>query len=185
MELLREFIRQELQERRALGALAMAAALGASDPSFATTVDEPGTHVAHVDRKDVKHPVTRAQIDAIVQRASQQHGVDPDLVHAVIEAESNYKPNARSGVGAQGLMQLMPKTAEWLGVDDPWDPEKNVMGGTMYLKKLLRMFDGDVRLAVAAYNAGPTRVRKLGDVPPFEETQGYVKKVLANLEKRR
>lgn len=117
-------------------------------------------------------------IDEIVKTTSETHGVDPQLVHAVIRAESNYDPIAVSPKGAIGLMQLMPGTAEELGVD-PWIPEQNVEGGVRYLKGLLERF-GDVSLALAAYNAGEGAVMKYGRrVPPYRETQEYVGKVLA------
>ena len=115
----------------------------------------------------------------LIERAAYQHGVDPWLLHAVIRAESAYNPSAISSKGAMGLMQLMPGTAARYGVTDPYNPEQNILGGARYLKDLLGMFGSDVRLAVAAYNAGEGNVQKYGyQVPPFEETRGYVSKVL-------
>ena len=111
--------------------------------------------------------------------------VDPALIKAIIANESGFNANATSNVGAQGLMQLMPGTAAGLGVTDAYDPAQNVAGGTKYIKGLLGKFNGDVRLAVAAYNAGPGAVEKYGGVPPYAETQNYVQNVLASYAKYR
>jgi hypothetical protein len=114
---------------------------------------------------------------SIIQQASERHRVDPNLVKAIIMAESGYNPKAVSKKGARGLMQLMPKTAEALGVKDSFNPEHNIHAGVGYFKQLLNQFDGDVKLALAAYNAGSRKVRKYKGVPPFKATQYYVKKV--------
>ena len=115
----------------------------------------------------------------LVEDAAARHRVDPLLVHAVIAVESGHRPDAVSPAGAQGLMQLMPRTARMLGVLDPFDPRANVEGGVAYLRRLADEF-GTV-LALAAYNAGPGAVREHGGVPPFPETRGYVRSVLLGL----
>jgi len=129
--------------------------------------------------------VPPAQIDALVGENAQSQNVDPALVKAIIANESGFNANATSKVGAQGLMQLMPGTAAGLGVTNAYDPAQNVAGGTKYIKSLLDRFGGDVRLAVAAYNAGPGAVEKYNGVPPYAETQNYVQNVLASYEKYR
>jgi soluble lytic murein transglycosylase-like protein len=114
-------------------------------------------------------------LDLVILRAGEQYGVDPRLVHAVIWQESKYKNEAVSHVGAQGLMQLMPATAKRFGCEDPNDAESNVNAGVKYLRVLLKRFDGDVTLALAGYNAGEGNVDKYEGVPPFGETQNYVR----------
>jgi soluble lytic murein transglycosylase-like protein len=121
----------------------------------------------------------------LIETVSVKHGIDPALVHAVIEAESNYQPTAKSHVGARGLMQVMPGTARDLGVRSArllFDPVQNVEAGVKYLKSLLDRFDGDLPIAIAAYNAGPAAVAKYDGIPPYPETRNYVRKVLANFQ---
>lgn len=120
-----------------------------------------------------------SDLSAIVNEKAAKYELDPSLVHAVIKAESNGNQYAVSRKGAMGLMQLMPLTAHELQVGNPFDPEDNIEGGTKYLKFLLGKFNGDLTLALAAYNAGPARVEQAGSVPKISETRQYIKKVLA------
>lgn len=124
------------------------------------------------------------QFDDLVQAAAQRYGVDPDLVHAVIQVESDYNPDCTSSAGAVGLMQLMPGTAAGLGVGDARDPSQNIAGGVRYLRGQLDRFH-DVDLALAAYNAGPGAVTRHGGVPPYRETQAYVRRVMQVLWQRK
>jgi soluble lytic murein transglycosylase-like protein len=114
----------------------------------------------------------------LIVAAAKKHGLDPALLAAVVKQESNFNPNARSGAGAKGLTQLMDATARGLGVTDSFDPAQSLDGGARFLGGLLRQFGGNESLALAAYNAGPGAVQKYGGIPPYEETQRYVPKVL-------
>ncbi len=120
---------------------------------------------------------TQSAIESLVAEYARQYGLQESLIYAVIRVESNGDPNAVSRAGARGLMQLMPGTAKEMGVTNIVDPAQNIAGGTQYLSKLVRLFNGDVRLALAGYNAGPENVRKYGGIPPFKETQNYVRNV--------
>jgi hypothetical protein len=120
----------------------------------------------------------------IIHEKSQKYDVDPALVAAVVETESRFHQGARSPVGAQGLMQLMPRTGRWLGASNLYDPEQNVDAGVKYLKYLQGRFDGNLKKTIAAYNAGEGNVKRYGGVPPFNETRSYVKKVMTRYEQR-
>jgi len=145
----------------------------ANNPAPATTVGF-GAPVFMPSAADI------ARYTPIIEAAARAHGVDSALVHAVISAESGYNQKAVSRTGARGLMQLMPATAERYGVQNIMDPRENIVAGVKYLRDLLQMFQGNMELAVAAYNAGENAVIRYGNkVPPYAETMGYVPKVLA------
>jgi soluble lytic murein transglycosylase-like protein len=116
-----------------------------------------------------------------VRSLAPRYRLDPNLVLAVVEVESNFNPKAVSPKNAQGLMQLIPATAERFGVRDVWDPEQNLHGGMAYLRWLLDYFKGDVKLALAGYNAGEKAVERHGGIPPYAETQAYVQKILRRI----
>jgi soluble lytic murein transglycosylase-like protein len=141
----------------------------AAETAFAAVYGETASAGAQADGT--------VDLDAIFARASAVYDIPEDLLKAVARAESGFNPNAVSRSGAVGVMQLMPGTARALGVADSYDPEQNIMGGAKYLRQMLDEFGGDVELALAAYNAGPGAVRKYGGVPPYEETQNYVRTV--------
>jgi soluble lytic murein transglycosylase-like protein len=120
------------------------------------------------------------EFEPLIAEYSAAHAVRPDLVRAVIQAESAFNPLARSVKGAMGLMQLMPATAAELGVRDPYDPAQNIRGGVTYLKSLLVQYSNNEELALAAYNAGPAAVKKYGAVPPYRETRDYIARIQGN-----
>jgi len=124
---------------------------------------------------------SRAQFDSLIAAIARNQGMNPSVIKGIIEVESGYNPYARSSKGAMGLMQLMPQTAQDLGVSDPWDPTENITAGTKYISWLLRKYNGNLSLALAAYNAGPAAVDSFGGIPPYQETTEYVKNVLARI----
>jgi soluble lytic murein transglycosylase-like protein len=150
--------------------------------------DREGFKLAYRSKGPVTHspgfrasPSNNRAYDAYIHEAAAFHGVDVALVRAVIQVESEFDPRAVSRAGARGLMQIMPSTAVRLGVLDSFDPRQNIFGGVRYLRILLDMFRGDVSLAVAGYNAGEHAVQRHNGIPPYRETQGYVRKILGLL----
>lgn len=133
---------------------------------------------------NVTHPAGTVTYADLFNEAATTYGVDVNLLTAIAKQESNFKADAVSSAGAIGIMQLMPATAESLGVSNPYDARENIMGGAKYIRQMLDRYDGDVTLALAAYNAGSGNVAKYGGVPPFTETQNYVAKVTANYENK-
>ncbi len=169
------------------GVHAQRLALGAATSQMPNEPPAPGTgRLARNGASPVRRALSPVPTEgdfrrfaAIVEKASRDHGVDAALVHAVILAESSYDPDARSPAGAAGLMQLMPGTARHYGVKDLFDPSQNIHGGVSFLRDLLQQFDGNMELALAAYNAGTTAVIRAGRrIPPLAETQAYVPKVI-------
>lgn len=126
---------------------------------------------------------TRGRYDDFIIEAANTYGLDPRLIRSIVQVESAFNHMAVSRAGAKGLMQLKPSLARELRVHDPFDPQQNIMGGARYLRRLLDMHEGDIRLALASYNAGPRNVTRHGGVPPFPETQKYIKQIIDLLER--
>ena len=136
-----------------------------------------------IENKKNPNSTSRSEINDLIAKYADKNGLDENFVKAVINQESGFNPNATSKCGAMGLMQLMPSTAQGLGVTNAYDAEQNIEGGTKYLKGLLDRFGNDKSLALAAYNAGPNAVKKYGGIPPYAETQNYVKSVLSKYDR--
>ena len=152
--------------------------------SYGAAPDNDFQEILDSSVKNTQKPnsVSRAEIDNLVAKYADKNGLDEDFVKAVINQESGFNPNATSKCGAMGLMQLMPSTAQGLGVVNAYDAEQNIEGGTKYLKGLMDRFGNDKSLALAAYNAGPNAVKKYGGIPPYAETQNYVKNIMSSYE---
>jgi len=155
-------------------------------PAIAARMDTPAFSVFGPSEPDSSVDVTadfhlpawdKEALEPFIQEAATVHGMSPSLIRAVIQTESRFNPLAVSRVGAQGLMQLMPTTARHVGIENPFDPRENILGGTKYLSTLLDRFKGNTARALAAYNAGPTVVARHRGLPPYRETQGYVRKI--------
>jgi len=136
------------------------------------------THLAAASAADL-----RRLYNPIIKRAAEKHRIDQELVHVVIRAESNYDAFAISSAGAMGLMQLMPATARQYGVNNVFDPAQNIEGGVRYLKDLVRLYNGQTRLVLAAYNAGQEAVRKYKGIPPYPETKSYIAGIMRTYKK--
>jgi soluble lytic murein transglycosylase-like protein len=175
-------------ERRATVGESTRLFLTNDDASF---VDIPTSAIESFEKDDAPPPVPHLakpatmQLPDVVQSASDRYRLDPDLVNSVIHAESGFNPNATSPKGAQGLMQLMPQTANKLGVNNRLDPKENVEAGTRYLRELLERYNFDLVKALAAYNAGPGRVQQYGGVPPYHETRAYVSRIVRDFNRKK
>jgi len=135
--------------------------------------------------KALRQAAVAGRYGKYIRSAAERYSLDPELINAIIKVESSFNPFAVSEKGAMGLMQLMPETAKEMKVGSPFEAEENIMGGSRYLRKMLNLFDGDLRLGLAAYNAGPSRVLQKGGIPKIPETEQYVEKVLYEYSRRR
>lgn len=149
-----------------------------TSPSYADTkLTALNAYLPTVPTNETEKMNTSEQFDTIINEAAKKYNLPVKLIKSIIKHESNFNPSAVSHAGASGLMQLMPATARGLGVTNILDPLQNIMGGSKYLRNMLDKYDGNLKLAIAAYNAGPGNVDKYGGIPPFKETQNYVTKV--------
>lgn len=151
-----------------------------SERVFIDVLDEAGKKAESSRSEDtVDREILKSGLNSIIREKSRCYGVDENLVKSVVQMESGGNPHATSSAGAMGLMQLMPSTADMLGVDDPYDPEQNIDGGVRYLKMLLERYEGKEDLSLAAYHSGPSRVDKYGGIPPYPAVTRYVKSVMS------
>ncbi|AOY78373.1 hypothetical protein BJL90_13835 [Clostridium formicaceticum] len=153
--------------------------------NFSMNTNTTNTSFSKMFRNEVANLQTQylpKDFDQYIDAAAEKYNLSSALIKSVIKAESNFNPKALSRAGAQGLMQLMPATAKELQVTDVWNPQQNIEGGAKYLRQLLDQYDGNLSLSLAAYNAGPGNVNRYGGIPPFAETQNYVKSILNSLK---
>ena len=178
--------RHDRRMKLAGAGLLAAIAFGIGGHEIAARMDTPALSIFGPSEPDSSVDVSadfhlpawdREALEPFIQEAATTHGLSPSLIRAVIQTESRFNPLAVSRVGAQGLMQLMPGTARHVGIENPFDPRENILGGTKYLSTLLDRFKGNTARALAAYNAGPTVVARHRGIPPYRETQGYVRKI--------
>lgn len=153
--------------------------------SFADTLEKALQPLDPMSESLVPIQTKGGDIQEMARVAAEKNGVDPAVFQALVQTESDFNPKLVSSAGAMGLCQLMPATAAQLGVKDPFDPQQSLEGGAKYLAQMVKQFNGDLKLALAAYNAGPGAVTRAGGVPPFPETQDYVRKVLSRAENYR
>jgi soluble lytic murein transglycosylase-like protein len=185
---------ERVQQLEALIAQARTAALGSAAPStelhaqaptsFASALQSARTEAAGAGSSEAEGG-SSGNYDGLIQSAAAHYGIDPAVLHGLIQQESGFDPNSQSSAGAMGLTQLMPGTASSLGVSNPLNPAESIEGGARYLAQMMSQFGGNVRGALAAYNAGPGAVSKYGGVPPYAETESYVTKVLGYAESYR
>lgn len=168
-------------EEAARAAKAAEEAARAAGNDFSTILNN-STETYAADNGTPSQTTCSAELDAIFEEASQLYGVSKKLLKSIAKAESNFNPNAVSSAGAVGIMQLMPHTAASLGVSNSYDARENILGGARLMAQLLSKYNGNTALALAAYNAGSGNVAKYGGIPPFNETQTYVKKVISNMD---
>lgn len=166
-------------------------------PTEETFIDIPNDQIASIEKLDpdeeqflkppapVSAPASGKDLDAIIAAAAKRHNIDADFIRSMVKAESGGRVNAVSAKGAQGLMQLMPKTANLLGVSNSFDPEANVEAGTRYLRELLARYNNDPIKALAAYNAGALRVQQYHGVPPYQETRAYIRRIVNDYNRQK
>lgn len=173
---------QSIEQR--FQALTQTAPVQQVDKDFKQIFETAMNKVEHSNNiSDMSTDTNRADIDELIEKYSEKNGLDKNFVKALIKQESGFQTSVTSPCGAMGLMQLMPATAESLGVNNAYDAEENIAGGTKYLKGLLDRFSGNKELALAAYNAGPNAVKKYNGVPPYKETQNYVKNIISSYQR--
>lgn len=158
-------------------------------PSFVKLVKDPAPSFENILDDEIVKPADgqsklSSDYNQLIESASKKYSINSNIIKAVIKAESAFNSTAISKTGAMGLMQLMPGTAAALGVHNAFDPGENIDGGVRYLKDMLSEFGGNLELALAAYNAGPNSVKKYGGIPPYEETQNYVREIMSNLKNK-
>jgi soluble lytic murein transglycosylase-like protein len=176
--------RDDTIENQLFAEILLAAMLANDDQGSALPLDSAADDQAGMNTagNNLLKPGGDQTLEGIIRAMGQKYGIDPNLIKEVVRAESGFNSQAVSPAGAEGLMQLMPATASYYGVQNPFDSIQNLDGGTHFLKDLLSRYQGNISLALAAYNAGPGAVDKHGGIPPYAETQAYVKKIMANLK---